>query len=516
MNIDTVLDNILNRCLAGSKGSIKLKESSSLWELLCNYPKTDSDLNNGFNIGDSLKNRYKAALYGKHQFPFAYFLFLTTIYLIRILIKSFYCLASFIKQVLTGKKSDLSQSPRFNFIVFVATCTFYLILIVTILIFFVKSVLLFRPDTRINEYGAITMPQSCERENYMYLLNTASYWDNSGIKVSAGDIVSITVSGSFFSDIDDMYTSALYNKKTTYARSYVSFDRNRESQIDNSSHSRLLVTNLKNGKHVNDRFGSLLIQIRDASQHNPYHQDDIIFDSRNNKSDNAYHFKAKKSGYLYFTVNDEYIDETWFNRIKSEPRWLDSLEIENYAKLDIDKYNALSDAKKASLKGVISGNYVYLTQEGYNLIKDNKEYQNSIGINADSLEKLIVWDKWNEDLAKMWYSDNVGDILINVKIVRSNVQCSIFEPSVLSKTYRKVEDFFLSPTFWHREIWHLAFIILIIFCLMALDRKFGKKSLMLLKKPYLKVLGYYNRLLNHSQVLEKNKKTNSTKKKRMT
>lgn len=495
MNIDTILDNILNKCLAGSKGSIKLKESSSLWELLCNYPKTDSDLNNGFNIGDSLKNRYKAALYGKHQFPFAYFLFLIAIYLIRILIKSFYCLASFIKQVLTGKKSDLSQSPRFNFIVFVATCTFYLILIVTILIFFVKSVLLFRPDTRINEYGAVTMPQSCERENYMYLLNTASYWDNSGIKVSTGDIVSITVSGSFFSDIDDMYTSALYNKKTTYARSYVSFDRNRESQIDNSSHSRLLVTNLKNGKHVNDRFGSLLIQIRDASQHNPYHQDDILFDSRNNKSDNAYHFKAKKSGYLYFTVNDEYIDETWFNRIKSEPRWLDSLEIKNYAKLDIDKYEALSDAKKESLRGVISGNYVYLTQEGYNLIKDNKEYQNSTGINADSLEKLIVWDKWNEDLAKMWYSDNVGDILINVKIVRSNVQCSIFEPSVLSKTYRKVEDFFLSPTFWHREIWHLAFIILIIFCLMALDRKFGKKSLMLLKKPYNKVLGYYNRYI---------------------
>ncbi len=623
MNINKIIEKILSNSIVNTKGDIDVNDNSYLWDIIQNpEDSTVKKFNYGtkFSVGDSIKERYHASLNNK-KYPITYFIYRVIVYLFKLMIWCFYRVASSIRQLFISDKGnkdravDVSTSPRFNFIVFIATIVTYIVLIVIILSFFIKSVLLFRPDTRINESGAITMPQSCERENYMYLLNSATYWGNSSIKVLEGDEVSISVSGSFFSKIGEMYYSALNNKLPKYDRTFVSFDKNKKQQSDTSEnnkliefcrkfvsllknseqssdkseHNKLLVANLKDSKrHVNDKFGSLLIQIRDNSEHTPFHLGDIISDTASISSDDVFHFKAKKSGYLHFAVNDEYITESWFeDSIKPNPviqsnldisniaklpekdfnylvslvkkdnenkkrievkgkdlnigidsilrrdndsidRALtgyilskftkvnvqkinvnglvrtsialslqDLLEINNYAKVSVKRFTILDSIYKKEhdysfksfpicypdsiqdniLQIIIVEKEVYLTKACYNLIKYNKKYRDSIGWSSDTIKHLTVWDKWDEKIATMWYSDNVGDILINIRIKRQTVHGNILEPTVLSKTYREIEDFFLYPPFGNRKIIFIICILLILVGWMAFDRKFGEKVL---------------------------------------
>lgn len=629
----------MSNSIANTKGDIDVNDNSYLWDIIQN-PKdsTGKKFNYGtkFSAGNSIKERYHSSL-NDQKYPITYFIYRVVVYLFKLIICCFYRVATFIRQLFISDKDpdedsekrvlDVSASPRFNFIVFVAFIVSYIVLIVIILSFFIKSVLFFRPDTRINESGAITMPQSCERENYMYLLNSATYWGNSGIKVLEGDEVSITVSGSFFSKIGEMHYSALNNKMPKYDRTFVSFDKNKKQQSDTSEnnkliefcrkfvslfknseqlsdtseHNKLLVANLKYpNRHVNDKFGSLLIQIRDNSEHTPFHLGDIISDTASTSSDDVFHFKAKKSGYLHFAVNDEYITESWFeDSIKPNPEVQNNLDISNIAKLPVKDFNYLVslvkednsyktinnkkriegkdrdsilrndddsidraltgyqlvtfkkvNVRKSMVKGLeglkasqwfkdmldinnlvkvavkrfiildsiynkehdysfksnqeLYPNYardttfqiikeVYLNKACYDLIKYNKKYQDSIGWSSDTIKHLTVWDKWNEKIATMWYSDNVGDILINVRIKRKTVHGNILEPTVLSKTYRDIEDFFLYPPFGRRKIILLICILLIVVGWMAFDHKYGKKVLKWMKN---KLSDRFKRLLS--------------------
>lgn len=616
MNINKIIEKILSNSIVNTKGDIDVNDNSYLWDIIQNPKESTSkkfSYGTKFSVGDSIKERYNSSIKNNQKYPITCFIYRVIVYLFKLMIWCFYRVASFIRQLFISDKdnkdraTDVSTSPRFNFIVFIATIVTYIVLIVIILSFFIKSVLLFRPDTRINESGAINMPQSCERENYMYLLNSATYWGNSGIKVLKGDEVSITVSGSFFSKIGEMYNSALNNKKPKYERTFVSFDRNKNQQSDTSEdnkliefyrkfvtlykktekpsdtseHNKLLVANLKYpNRHVNDMFGSLLIQIRDNSEHTPFHLGDIISDTASTSTTVAFHFEAEKSGYLHFAVNDEYITESWFedsikpnteiqsnldisniaklpekdfkylvslikedntnktnnkkgiedkdldsilridnncidrtltgyklftfkkvnvrnNIVKDLDRlkvaqWLkDMLDIQNFAKVAVDRFtildsiyikehdysfksnqelypNYVQDTKLQIIKEV------YLTKACYNLIKNNQKYQDAIGWTSDTIKQLTVWDKWNERIATMWYSDNVGDILINVRVKRKTVHGNILEPTLLSKAYREMEDFFLLPPFGLRKILTIIGILFLILGWMALDNKYGR------------------------------------------
>ena len=611
MNINTIIEKIMSNSIANTKGDIDVNDNSYLWDIIQN-PKdsTNKKFNYGtkFSAGNSIKERYHSSL-NNHKYPITYFIYRVVVYLLKLIICCFYRVATFIRQLFISDKDsekrvlDVSTSPRFNFIVFVAFIVSYIVLIVIILSFFIKSVLFFRPDTRINESGAITMPQSCERENYMYLLNSATYWGNSGIKVLEGDEVIITVSGSFFSKIGEMHYSALNNKLPKYDRTLVSFDKNKNQQADTdkSKHKNLLVANLKDPKsHVNDKFGSLLIQIRDNSEHTPFHLGDIISDTTSSSTDDAFHFKAEKSGYLHFAVNDEYITESWFeDSIKPNPEIQSNLDINNIAKLPVKDFNYLvnlvkkdnekkkrievkgkdidsilrrdndsidraltgyilskfnkANVQKINVNGLVRSsiapwlqdllkinNYakvsvkrftihdsiyekehdysfksfpirypdsiqynkpqkiivekeVYLTKACYNLIRYNKKYRDSIGWSSDTIKHLTVWDRWNERIARMWYSDNVGDILINIRIKRQTVHGNILEPTVLSKTYREIEDFFLYPPFGNRKIIFIVCILLILVGWMTFDRKYGEKVLIWIND---KLSGRFKRILS--------------------
>lgn len=480
MNINSIIEKILGNSIVGAKGNIELIEESRLLDLL----KDGKHNGNQFHIGDHITARFRAAKTGNHRFPVTHFLYSMVVYVAKLLIFAFYWVASFIKRVITGKKCDLSQSPRFNFIIFFSSCTILVMLIVAVLVFFIKSVLLSPPDIQVNEYGAITMPQSCERESYMFLLNTARCWENSGIKVSEGDEVCITVSGSFFSDIDKMYECALNNERPEYERTYVSFDRNRKQAPDSTKDAELLMTNLnsKSGK-TNNRFGLLLVQIRYASQSTPPYLDNIITQNESDTTLDALHFNAEESGYLYFAVNDEYITESWFDRIKKDSKLQDSLRIYNFAKLSITVYNKLDSAIRhddkhkndstIDLCNYKTANEVFISKTCFDIIKSDKKYQELIGWTNEGIDTLTAWGDWDEDLATMWYDDNVGDVLINVKINRAVVQGNVFAPSVLTKSYRRLEEFFLSPNFGDNEIWILLKLLSLVALWFVLDWSLG-------------------------------------------
>ncbi len=497
MNINSIIEKILGNSIVGSKGNIELIEESRLLDLL----KDGRHNGKQFHIGDHIKARFRAAKTGNHRFPVTHFLYTMVVYVAKLLIFAFYWVASFIKRVITGKKCDLSQSPRFNFIIFFSSCMLFVMLIVAVLVFFIKSVLFSPPDLQVNEYGAITMPQSCERESYMYLLNTARCWENSGIKVLEGDEVSITVSGSFFSDIDRMCAAALNNNVPNYNRTYVSFDRNWKETPDSTKDAELLMTNLNKSQNrkTNNRFGLLLVQVRYPSQSTPPYLDNIITQNESDTTLSALHFNVEESGYLHFAVNDEYITESWFNRIKYNSELRDSLKIYNFAKLPINVYNKLDSAIKHNsnqqddstlvLYNYKTGKEAFISKICFDIIKSDKKYQELIGWTKDDIDTLTAWGDWDEDLATMWYSDNVGDVLINVKINRA-VHGNVFAPSILTKSYRRLEDFFLSPSFGENEIWILLKLLSLValwfvldWCLGYFNARCKKKHSKLIEEP---------------------------------
>lgn len=482
MNINSIIEQILGNSATGTKGNIELKDNSYLWNLVHKSHDDEPVLGEKFAIKCKIKDK-------NHRFPITHFIYSILIYFAQLLIYGFYKVASFISFLFTGRKRDLSQSPRFNFIVFLTACTFYVMMIVAILIFFVKSVLLFKTDAGVNEFGAIAMPQSCERENYMFLLNTATFWDNSGIKVIEGDEVSITVSGSFFSDIDEMNNSALNNKKPKFDRTYVTFDRSRQNVPDSSIHSYFLLTNIKDilkvkefNKTQNDKgespsFGSLLVAIRDASEHKPFNQDSI-FRKKDPNDNKALTFIADRAGYLNFAVNDEYFDTTCFKIIQNSIDLQSKLEIYNIARIPKIQYDTLKKTYKEIIEPISNADssYYYFTEADLDSIKKNANLQADLNF-TDKIDTLISWAIWNEDIAKIWYNDNVGDILINVRIKRNEVQGNIFKPGMMTKSYRTVEDFFLTPKFWKNNRYHLIWLAILIFLWLEFDCSDGKSLL---------------------------------------
>ena len=514
MNINSIIEQILGNSATGTKGNIELKDNSHLWDLIHKNHESESGQGNEFLIGEGIKGRYEESIRAdKHRFHVTYFIYSILVYLIKLMICGFYKVTSFIRNWFTGDKRDLSQSPRFNFIVFITACTFYIMLIVAILIFFIKSVLLFKTDARVNEYGAISMPQSCERENYMFLLNTATFWDNSGIKVIEGDEVSITVSGSFFSDIDEMYKSALNNKKPKFDRTYVTFDKSRESKPDTSVHSYFLLTNIKDILKVDSfskpfdadkespTFGSLLVAIRDASEHKPFNQDSI-FRKKDPDDNKPLTFIADRAGYLNFAVNDEYFDKTCFNIVKDSINLQTKLEIYNIARISKIQYETFKKTYKEILHPDSNANssYYYFTEADLETIKKDTVLQTVLGFKG-KVDTLTSWATWNEDIAKMWYSDNVGDILINVRIKRNQVQGNIFKPSMMTKSYRMVEDFFLTPKFWENKRNTLILFVILVILWLSIDYCHGISFLRYVKDRYCKMRDFLKRLRTKGKAL---------------
>lgn len=399
MNIKSIIDNIKYSIASENDGRIVLTESSSLLDLLNENEASQKEFKPHFDWRD----------FKGHAFPITRYLLRLIQLVVDVIIWLGYEALRLLRLPIVGKKrdKDLSASPRVNFVVFVSIVVFYIMMIITILIFFIKSVLLFTPDGGINSQGAIVIPQDCGQEHYIYLFNSATCWANTGIKVLEGDEIELSASGSFFGKIAQMDSCANNNSKPQYPRTIISYykksyaDENEEDTITQPIRQLLMYNTGET------RFGSLLMLIKEDDENFLYDSKDddggrfIQIDFKGESE--PPHISVKKSGVIYFAVNDIYLSDRVLQTIKKDP--------------DLQRYLSVDSICYAD---------------------GNNRHQVRTSSLPDSLFAKI--DRF------MWFEDNVGEILLNITVARDILPASSFEQASLAKAYRWIEKKYVSKS----------------------------------------------------------------------
>lgn len=420
MDINSILDNLKYDILGNKKNKINLNENTFLLDLLNDDQFPQKRFRPFMNWKD---------FYG-YTFPVTRYLSRVFLYIIECLIWLGYATIRGIRVLLLGKNrdKDMSTSPRVNFIIFFTIILTYIVIIVTLLVFFLKSVLLFNPQGGANNRGALVMPQDCGREHYTYLFNSATCWANTGIKVLKGDEIVISASGSFCGKISQMDNCARENKLPKFPRSIISYYNEDEDTLDDSIRE-LLIYNYKNNcrfcsilksncwfcssQKNNARFGGLLMQIKEdyedfeESCSNP---NDMKLKQISFRGKKPTHVSVKKSGMLYFAVNDILLTDTVLTKLANNKVLQKTLDVENLI-----------------------------------VAHDNK----TDPINTDTLKEDTILKKFRPHIdPKLWFYDNVGEVLLNITIIRGDLPRNTFMPTFIVKTYRWLEDMCYNSTYW--------------------------------------------------------------------
>lgn len=407
MDINSIVDNIKYGVASSNNGRVEIKDNSFLLNLL-----KEDDANQDRKESFSISKPWKG--FKEHRFPITSFIFRTLIYILGAAVLLIYTAGRKLRCLLLGKGSDkdLSLSPRFNFVLFAGAIIFYIVAIVYIFIFFLKSVLLFNPNNSVNEQGAITIPQPCGVEHYIYLFNAAECWANTGIKVLEGDEISVTASGSFYSKISHMKECAENNDTLPYSRIIISGSMKSDESGDNDRELSMY-------KEEGSKFGSLLLQIKEEYEKTSYDSHDKQRRKIHQlEYENKAGFKpviADSAGILYFAVNDFYFTEDIITKLKETNSLQKSNEIESV------KYKA--DGVSVPFKNV----------------------------NNDSIQR------------DMWFYDNVGEILLSITVTRNMISESESMPSCVVKPYRWMESKIMPLKKW--ELVGFLFLILMVIIL---------------------------------------------------
>lgn len=382
MTIKSILDNLKYDVSSGRENDIHLTERSFLLDML---DVNAASLYKGDKEPRPFKVRFSVEGIQKSRFPLTSFLIACCKWVVSAIIWFFYYSARSIRRIFAGDDKDLSTSPRFNFVVFVSVITFYIVALIAIIVFFLKSVLLFKPNSGMNEQGAIMIPQSCGREHYMYLFNTADCWANTGIKVLEGDEIIVTASGSFYSDIDNLYKCAKSNAQPAFSRSLIGSNRRNDisSKLDSITQPVWMY-------HEDDaHFGSLLMQVKEDNVEPSYDSSEGNIRQLSFSTSWPTRLKIDHAGVLNFAINDISLIESVRKKIEKEPILRDSLGLRN------------------------------------------------------SLDSLMAK---GDTIRDIWYNDNVGEVYLNITVLRAQIPSNIPMWGWVVKLYRRMELAFLTNT----------------------------------------------------------------------
>lgn len=293
-----------------------------------------------------------------------------------------YAIYNLLHRLFTGEWRGMKSSSGINIVILTLVTIFSIVSLMYILMFLIRDVVLAPNNAYINSKGVVTVTQPCYETQSFFLLNAATYWTSTDIHISEGDRVYITASGSMYSDIGEVFEAADKNHSLLYQRS--GFGTTKPISLDTIDVQYCIYGRYKkdrtNNVYTDARFGSLLYQI--AQPHGgpiDYNTDDkpnevqqANFCNKRGKS-KTYKFKAKKSGTLYLTFNDILLDEATIDvliRDKPPQIW--------------------ADINKSMLGG-----------------------------NKDSISclKNTIIEHVGDPL--IWFQDNVGEILVNVRIEKN-------------------------------------------------------------------------------------------------
>lgn len=107
----------------------------------------------------------------------------------------------------------LSRSRRYNFFLFVVMVVGFVLLLVSLVAYFLRDVIFFPKNGYSTRFGAVVMEQPFASTNYLYLFNSAIPWSNTGIEVLEGDEITFSASGGFSNDMRFQRKSAETNRR---------------------------------------------------------------------------------------------------------------------------------------------------------------------------------------------------------------------------------------------------------------------------------------------------------------
>lgn len=257
-----------------------------------------------------------------------------------------------------------------------------IVFIVNMITVGVKDIMFAPVNMRVNSQGVITLEQPCLESHSFFLMNASTFWWPTDISVSKGDKVTISVSGSMYSDIGEVCSAANGNRHLRYNRVFFAQKSKSNSlfdRIDNIGTSVCITPDA--------RFGALLCQITNEYQ-SPTKMSKAQIEKIGFEEN---HFDVDQSGVLYITFND-----------------------------------------------------VFLTRETMDKLRDASDL--STVVMKEELEKTGYFEDYDSGQLKarheeIWFNDNVGEYLVNIRVKKDIRHSNIpFYKKPIFIIYRGIEE----------------------------------------------------------------------------
>ena len=282
-----------------------------------------------------------------------------------------------------------------SFLMIIATLVAALAIVLHYSFIYLKDVLMSKNELYVNSEGAFTPKQAIGREYGIYLFNTSDLWANSGIRITKGDKVRISISGAFHSSYADLMIGARDNT-TNPEIDWIG----KEVHPDNEYR---IIDTIK------------LAKKDQACLYNMYYpldttylisKDFRLFNKRPKWFDDCYVVEKKKPAHLgdiLYEIAPEYTSDDPLDHLKYSHVWS-------------------QDVGEKGFTAKETGYLRFAVNDIY--FKDSLSLR-AYPINVDSLRFGRLFDPElildnartnNQDFRKVFYTDNVGQILVCVEI----------------------------------------------------------------------------------------------------
>lgn len=303
-------------------------------------------------------------------------------------------------------------------------------------IVYIRDVLFYKNELEVNSMGAFTPRTGTGTEYGVFLFNTAELWANSGIRISKGDEVRISISGSFHSSFADLVNDSRNNNSSPEFR-WIHMSKNDNTESNGSptkadkKYYLYSQWHQKTNKHYKSiqkigtrtdpekvDFGAVLCAIAPE-----YFSGDPLDSLLDIHVLNGEKFKAKSSGVLRFAVNDVVLNDDIICQMiyeKAPELRKDSISIETFKQkaysLREEFLNFRSDPTK---NDSLIRNERKKTYNEFNGLFGGSFPTNTFGF-SETNNEIEVFSHYIEQPYKEgfqpWYDDNVGQLLACVEI----------------------------------------------------------------------------------------------------
>ncbi|MBO7647537.1 MAG: hypothetical protein J6S56_05515 [Bacteroidales bacterium] len=371
-----------------------------------------------------------------------------------------------------------------------------IVAIVYIIVFNISNVVLAPSNLRTNTNGIFSIDQPGFETQHYFLLNAANFWTPTGIALSEGDKVYITASGSMYGDIYNMDTCSRENKKLEYSRSIIG--PNTQQGETSTKNIEYCIYGRNKQLETNARFGSLLYQVAPSVPGpKPFNSDtvshikQIEWDTNNT---DGYSFTVKDHGELYFCFNDILLNTAILKKIQADyihdtsnqdlKKLYEPLLICGWYRDSLKKIDSLAfkhgtstahftiycqpknDSPKKNYSSILNKSIIVpVSKVGWKKQKsftstinltphiETRWFSDTMGyfirIDGDSLTDELLnslknnnWFDVTEPDTTIWFQDNLGEVLINVRVEHNLGHTAIpFPKKMMTLCYRGVEHF---------------------------------------------------------------------------